>query len=141
MKLKFFSLSLGIFSFAILVFVSDAQAMSRKTVRLDSATKACMMCHKMDTGKHFGPSHTAHLVGMDYVSVAELDPTLVTAGRLDPRIKLVDGRISCITCHREYDAESHRVSDEDRNNADAPMYPFLRVDNRGSGLCLKCHKK
>lgn len=142
MKIKFSAASLGVFLLAIIVFasLSDSFAMSRRP-RLDSATKGCVKCHKMETGKHFGPSHTAHVVGMDYIDAAARSATLVSAGSLDPRLKLIDGRISCITCHTEYQEETHRESTKDRNNAMAVAYPLLRVDNNGSALCLKCHKR
>ncbi len=141
MKVRFFAASLGVFSFLILVFASDGFALSSKPPRLDDATRGCIKCHKMDVGKHFGPAHTVHIVGIDYVEAARRSPSLVSAGSLDPRLKLVDGRVSCITCHTEYVQESHTESYMERDNPEATRYPMLRVDNSGSGLCLKCHRK
>ncbi len=143
MKVKFFAAFLGVLFFAMLVLLStNGYAMSSKPgARLDTETKECIKCHKMDIGKHFGPSHASHIVGTDYVNASKLDPSLVPAGKLDPRIRLVKGRVSCITCHISYIEETHMDSIKDRESAEAKAYPMLRVDNSGSGLCLKCHRK
>ena len=72
---------------------------------------------------------------------AKRNPTLVPPASLDERLVLVNGNVSCITCHTEYDQETHKDFLKDRDKAEAKAYPMLRVDNTGSALCLKCHRK
>jgi predicted CXXCH cytochrome family protein len=48
--------------------------------------------------------------------------------RSDTRELLVDGKVECMSCH-------------DVHNTDAKDMKLLRVDNRGSALCLTCHDK
>ncbi|MBE9532238.1 MAG: hypothetical protein IME98_05480 [Proteobacteria bacterium] len=142
MKSRFFILSFCLITVAFFLSVYDSYAMSsRPGARLDDATRECMKCHNMEAGKHFGPSHTSHVVGADYEEAAKVAPSLVSPASLDPRIRLIKGRISCITCHVSYVEETHADSVKDRDNPEARAYPLLRVDNSGSGLCLKCHRK
>ena len=67
MSIKFATLSLFLSFLLITSFISDGFAMSKRPVKLDAATRECIRCHNMEVGKHFGPSHAAHIVGMDYV--------------------------------------------------------------------------
>lgn len=99
--------------------------------QLDDASQKCLTCHdNMNT----------LIVGLDYVSAARLDRSLVSAASLDARLKLVDGKISCITCHKEYSEETHMELYEE-SIAEPTTYPMLQVSNYGSGLCLMCHRK
>lgn len=98
---------------------------------LDSASKECVSCHgeeRFIEGSKAGPAHTPHIIGLDYRSASGRDPTLTRAAALDTALRLIDGKVSCVTCHTAYSKSAHEG-------------PMLTVDNRGSGLCRKCHKK
>ena len=115
--------------------------MSKRGARFDKATHQCVKCHNPDREMGYGPTHTSHIVGLDYKLAAELDPTLTPLPALDVALKLTGGKISCITCHREYVKETHTVSGRESERAKGVKDPMLRVDNAGSQLCLKCHTK
>ncbi|MEE9542279.1 MAG: hypothetical protein V3V95_00665 [Thermodesulfobacteriota bacterium] len=118
--------------FALFSFASTAIG-KRATYdsRPDPASKECTTCHG---GERFLSASTAdsdhgpHLIGLDYRTISKADQTLINADMLDTKILLIEGRVSCITCHRAYDKSAH-------------LGPMLRMDNSGSGLCRKCHKK
>ena len=100
-------------------------------LRLDPASKECVSCHEAERfikSERAGPVHTPHIIGLDYRSASGRDPTLTRAALLDTALRLIDGKVSCITCHVEYLESAHTG-------------PMLTVDNSGSGLCRKCHKK
>ena len=141
MNIRFFVLSFAFILLIIFAFADDGLAMSKKPGRFDKATRECIKCHNMDAKEGAGPTHTPHLVGLDYLRAAKLDPTLTPANELEPELKFIEGKVSCITCHREYSKETHMELYKERNRKGAATDPMLRVDNRGSLLCLKCHRK
>ena len=51
-------------------------------------------------------------------------PEFTPVGNLDPRLNLVTGRVTCLTCHADTDAPSR-----------------LTISNSKSRLCLSCHQK
>ena len=133
--------TLGLLFLVFFFAATDAYSMSKRGARFDKATRQCIKCHNPEKERGYGPTHTSHIVGMDYVGAAELDPTLTPLIALDAALKLVDGKISCITCHTEYVKETHLLSDKEIDRAKGVKDPMLRVDNAGSLLCLKCHTK
>ncbi|MEK6704033.1 MAG: cytochrome c3 family protein [Planctomycetota bacterium] len=105
--------------------------------RLDSESTACMSCHDgavaSEAGWHAaaraisgGP--TDHPIGVPLRASSrksKSDFKLADPGRLDRRIKLVQGNLSCGTCHSAYSSERAQ----------------LVMNNQGSELCLNCHKQ
>lgn len=141
MNIRFFLLSFILVLLLIFSLADDGLTMSKRPGRFDSATRECIKCHNIDAKKGAGPTHTPHLVGLDYLAATRLDPTLTPIKELEPELIFIDGKVSCITCHREYLEETHMELYKERNRKGAATDPMLRVDNRGSLLCLKCHRK
>ena len=100
---------------------------------IDAYSINCMSCHN---NNGLGPAGTKyegvvlahsettmkHPIGFLYVNTAGRD-RYHDIGRLDARLVLPDGRLSCVTCHLAY-SDSHGE---------------LAVANTGSALCYQCH--
>ena len=71
------------------------------------------------SGRDFG-----HPVGVDYAYAQTTSETLKPALLLDAALRLENGKVGCVSCH---DAFSRLAGQ-------------LVVDNRGSALCLSCHR-
>ncbi len=70
------------------------------------------------------PIGNSHPVDINYKeSYLNKSFKLESPFQLDPKIKLDNGKISCLTCHDENSDKKH----------------YLVVDNRGSKLCFSCH--
>ncbi|MBL4701171.1 MAG: hypothetical protein JKX85_07925, partial [Phycisphaeraceae bacterium] len=103
----------------------------------------CLSCHDgsiasdvsgggMGIGRGFGASGNRggeHPIGMTYPTTGN---KVVSTGSqiafalpmsLDQRIQLVDGKVSCISCHSPYSKENN----------------LLVMSNDRSKLCLSCH--
>lgn len=102
---------------------------------LDSESQACMSCHDgslaSDAGSHrsfksMGEANTEHPVGVAYVGGGKRlsEMRLIPASRLDPRIRLFDGKMGCGSCHSPYSRMPNK----------------LLMSNAGSKLCLSCHE-
>ncbi|GMR04625.1 MAG: hypothetical protein BMS9Abin23_0526 [Thermodesulfobacteriota bacterium] len=118
---------------------------SAADIVLDRASIECISCHEADVTAESvhvvgGPGHD-HPVGVDYVGLAARVPALVKPSELDPALRLVSGRISCVTCHVPYDKKNHLTLAAKRKEMPAIPDPMLNVDNSGSGLCMSCHLK
>ncbi len=135
---------------ALCFFISAGAVFSASSiagsVKLDSRSKECIKCHKADvTDKHVSiigdTGGHEHPVGVDYFSLALRNPTLMKPSELVPALTLVNGRISCITCHVPYDESNHLKLAAKRKRMPAIPDPMLTVDNTMSGLCTSCHLK
>jgi predicted CXXCH cytochrome family protein len=77
----------------------------------------CLACHDGTLAGSIGRGKdhidVAYLAGKDYNAV------------IDRRIILVNGRVTCISCHNPYSTEAYR----------------LAMPNNRSRLCLECHRK
>ncbi len=118
-------------------------------------SKLCLSCHDgtvasdsfgnggvLATGTHFMPSTNQigaassltrdHPIGFDYnAALVSLDPALktpVSASFVDTArtVPLYASKMECASCHATHDNTYGK---------------FLRSDNTGSALCLKCHIK
>ena len=120
--------------------------LAARAVALDAESEECIKCHKTTVGGgttslvcHEGGCD--HPIGVDYVALASKDPTLRDPSKLDPGIRLFDGKIGCGTCHVPYDRTNHLELSKKRSQMPAIPDPMLSVDNTGSGLCMACHLK
>lgn len=111
-----------------------------KGARVDYVSMACLSCHdgslntaddvRIGTWKHgsaisrFDPQGS-HPIGVKYMRAMRKRGGLHPAERLDPAVKLVDGRVSCRSCHDLYSKQPK----------------LLVMSNVGSRLCLACHDK
>lgn len=98
---------------------------------LDRFSTECLSCHdgtfsqspqaEIRQGLWQHGLGTSHPIGIEYPREGDFtDP----AG-LPEEIRLFDGRLGCLTCHEVY----------------GQVKNMLVMDNRGSRLCLACHKK
>ena len=81
-----------------------------------------------------------HPIGASYEALSGRNRGLVTPARLDPAIKLVDGKMGCLTCHVPFVEADHETVAASRGEGVQPD-PMLVIDNTGSGLCVACHRK
>ncbi len=102
---------------------------------LDSESQTCMSCHDgslaSDAGSHrrftsMGEGNTEHPVGVAYVGGGKRlsEMRLIPTSRLDPRIRLFEGKMGCGSCHSPYSRTPSK----------------LLMSNAGSKLCLSCHE-
>jgi len=129
----------------ISLFISPASAMG-KSPSLDKESQECISCHASSTspGDPTQICHEAgcdHKIGADYAEAASLDKSLAPIASLPPELKLVDGRMSCVTCHVPYSKDDHEALSARRAMMPEIPDPMLSVDNTGSALCLYCHLK
>ena len=130
---------------AMLLLVSSAASNSGTvlTARSASAGGACLACHDGTRARHVIARQRGelqntdgmtvnHPVGMDYEQHVLERPTRLRPARTLPEaVRLVDGRVACVSCHRE-----------------KPVHPGprgclvtkeLTVGPRETDLCLACH--
>jgi len=131
---------LSIFSIGFYLFFSPLCA---NGAALDAATRQCIRCHagEIKAGIAFHSGGSDHPVGMDYASLAQKNPSLVQASKLNPRLRLENGKIGCLTCHVPYEKTNHRELSKKRGQMPAIPDPMLTIDNSISGLCMACHQK
>jgi predicted CXXCH cytochrome family protein len=98
---------------------------------LDGESVNCLACHDGTAAENAEPRTAADQrevpghAGMLYRQITP-DPSrggLVEASHLDERVRLLDQRIQCSTCHSVYSRVNH----------------LLVKDNTQSALCLSCH--
>lgn len=114
-------------------------------VTLDSESTRCLKCHEggLKGNRVCHKGGCDHPIGMDYEAAARLNRTLPPVSTLNPALRLVEGRIGCLTCHIPYDKTNHielynkRVETYRSTGVDV----MLSLDNNGSRLCLSCHRK
>jgi len=103
---------------------------------LDGESRTCLACHDGGIGgdaAYHGPELRRmaargvgeHPVGIVYDERRPSNPDtrLKPASSLSHAVRLVDGTVSCVTCHSVYSREQS----------------LLTKNNRGSELCLTCH--
>jgi predicted CXXCH cytochrome family protein len=110
------------------------------TVRpIDPVSLECLSCHDGSVGKlstvsigirtntasFNGYNKGLHPIWIDYEKVRIRQGELRSTWAMDKRIKLVQGKVSCVSCHNSYSESKCQ----------------LVMDNRGSRLCLGCHIK
>ncbi len=116
---------------------------------LDSESMDCLGCHDAifasDAPVEFCPlPECPHPVGVDYISAAFRNPSLVPPNLLNPAIRLPGGILGCGACHIPFDdrhldaAAARKLA---KNSIPPAPDPMLVTDNRRSELCLSCHLK
>jgi len=108
--------------------------------RVDNISLLCLSCHDGSVGKSvqvrtgsfrhgFRPEDSAqelsHPVGVNYRRAMMKRGGLHPPEKIDKRIMLVNGRVSCVSCH-DMSSREHNL---------------LTVPIQGSKLCLECHDK
>lgn len=121
---------------ALLLIVSPAFSSRILAAGLDAGSAECVSCHQdsITVNEPLQVCHQGdcdHPVGVGYTSFSSRNRGLTPPEALDPAIKLIDGKMGCLTCHIPYVAADH----ENTSNS------MLSVDNTGSALCVACHRK
>jgi len=107
---------------------------------IDKVSRTCMSCHdgsigttaEVKTGRwrhgvRLSSGYDArgsHPIGVSYRGAVKWGG-MRPLERVNPKIKLIKGRIGCTSCHDIYSKQNKK----------------LVVSNAGSGLCLECHDK
>ena len=117
---------------------------------LDPESMACIDCHRTEASGGavlpetvLHPGGFNHVVGVDYSMAATGRGDLAPVSEMDPSLDLPEGRITCTTCHVPYsnpDVHSELTAKRAEIALNDPD-PMLAADNRGSRLCLACHRK
>jgi len=137
--------TLSLPALVLFVLAMPAAAMG-KNARLDKASVECIGCHDSavspdDPAQICHEAGCEHKIGADYAEAAGRDRSLAPIDTLPAELKLVDGKMSCVTCHVPYSKENHETLSAQRAMMPEIPDPMLSVDNTGSGLCLLCHLK
>jgi hypothetical protein len=129
---------------------------SQSSVQLpaNSQSASCMQCHDGSRAKSVSIKHadtamaftshgsSNHPVGMYYASYVQRSPaSYVAAARLDSRIKLENGQVTCISCHQ---TKSHNIEVTmlEENKPVIEKCSSTKVLTTGSNqthLCMSCH--
>lgn len=132
--------------FGAFLYANEANAFVRTL--LDKETAGCISCHSeaVSEGPPLQVCHKGgcgHPIGVDYTEAYSKDPTLAKPETLDKALRLIDNKISCVTCHAPFtDKESHlKLFEERKSMLPSTPDPMLSVDNRASRLCTACHRK
>ncbi|MGD8589331.1 MAG: hypothetical protein PVG22_10930 [Chromatiales bacterium] len=125
------------------------------------SSQQCMACHDGSGGQAIALKHAEsamryngihnvdHPVGMDYASYASRSPVeYVAPERLDRRIVLENGQVTCLSCHETKSPEqleqenpieaNHRVAGLDVEQR-CSATDRLTTGTHRTTLCLSCH--
>ncbi len=107
---------------------------------VDFVSAVCISCHDgmVSANVHFkvwdrndrgATMNGSHPIGQNYEEIQLHNYRMFApVDKVQATLKLVNGRVSCVTCHDVFNP----------NNTDNLK---LAVDNRGSKLCFTCHLK
>ena len=143
-------------------FVLGAQAQARpleaRDLRLDAIAQGCLQCHDGARASHVsvraagtpmpvrGSRTLNHPVGMVYDQSVSKDPQgYQSRAALPPNIRLVDGQVSCISCHQTRTdltvAAAGDMQLELTNASTCTATGELTMGRRDRDLCMACHNK
>ena len=144
-------------SFRDFIVGSEAQARPAPENLLDKVAGECLACHNGSNARHVNaraagtvaPSHGFrtgdHPVGMVYEESARKDPQgYRPATALHPNIRLVDGRVTCLSCHK---VKNETLASRETRSSAQPAKPSctatkeITMGPRDKELCLACHTK
>ncbi len=107
-------------------FASTAASSENAFTQRPVTSQTCMDCHQGTGGPDIGHGHSynvpytnkfAGLTGIRHMG-------LKAKSQLDPRIRLFDGKVQCLSCHSPFSDHSK----------------MLVMDNRSQQLCRACHE-
>lgn len=147
-------------SFRNFIVGSEAQARSSQTGPIDKLSNNCIGCHNGSIATHvnvraagtvaptYGFQTRDHPMGMYYEESRRKDPNGYRATTtLHPNIRLVDGRVSCVTCHlvRNETVASLTSPEVQIDESGFDQYctstKEMTMGPRDRELCLACHIK
>ncbi|MDH5631354.1 MAG: hypothetical protein OEZ10_00020 [Gammaproteobacteria bacterium] len=137
---------------------------TEQLVRTDSSTAQCMQCHNGSHGMQIDikgaeapmqfnriGKQVNHPVGMDYETYASRKPgSYVHPAMLNPRVRLVEGQVSCVSCHQERKTQLAMAGGQIQSDAmnqfmDQPepdqcrSSRWLTTGPNKNDLCAACH--
>jgi hypothetical protein len=139
------------------ISVSRANARIAVASRIDHESISCLSCHDGATASDVSASSSStrarsmrahpagHPVGISYSSSAlNKLGEYVPKGVLNPAIPLVDGKVSCVSCHKLTKPKAitgarGTVTEDRLRGCTAGV--ALVMKNERSALCLSCHIK
>lgn len=141
-------------SFRNFVLGAEAQAKARPGASgTDEIASQCLACHEGRKGMNrgagrgpgIGPAASSHPIGMHYEQLARRKPQEYRpAASLHPNIKLIDGKMSCVSCH-SLKSDSHDAAAATpvalNQNDSCLATKALSMGPRDKELCLGCHIK
>ena len=143
------------------ILAEEVQAMEEEA-SIDDLSEQCMRCHNGSHGKKIanksagtpmqfaGNKSANHPVGMNYRNHAANDPrSYKPLEALDKAIRLVNGKVACISCHmpkKDMQVASTgfiKVGGLSSDGTDpfCTVTKQLSVGPRVTDLCLSCHIK
>jgi mono/diheme cytochrome c family protein len=140
-------------------FIVGAEApAARRAPGLDHGARSCLACHDGARATHIavraagspleirGSKTLNHPVGMPYDRSVMKDPQgYKPRAALPPAIRLVDGQVSCVSCHQtRTDLTLAATADarvELANPSVCTATKELTMGRRDRDLCLACHNK
>jgi len=120
----------------------------------NSTSAACMQCHDGSSAKSVGLKHadsamrftshgsSNHPVGMLYENYARKSPaSYVAAARLDSRIKLENGQVTCVSCHetKSHNADVVALNEQKNEVESCASTKTLTTGSSQTRLCMSCH--
>lgn len=141
---------------ALLGTVARVGTTTTHTLKLDRLSLHCMQCHNgstagkrvsvkaADTPMRFeGFRSLDHPVGMFYDEHASRKPhRFRPTFSLDRSVRLVDGKVSCVSCHRlKQDVPAELASEawNKKGERACTASKKLAIDSATHSLCLACH--
>ncbi len=134
-----------LFIFIVFFACSSSLFAAPRASSLDALSTQCLKCHEgfASGGRLCHNGDCSHPIGVDYIRLARGNASLVPPSKLDPAMKLIDGKMGCPTCHVPYNKKNHLELYKKRKKVyvKTGVDVMLAVDNNWSGLCVACHLK
>ncbi|MBA4312378.1 MAG: hypothetical protein C0417_07085 [Chlorobiaceae bacterium] len=158
LKLKYGFILITINLIALSAFSQTPSSIRIPASQLDYESQYCMRCHDGSAGKtiELRPVNAPlefdrglwmrtknHSIGMSYSESENNNPReYVPAGALDPNIKLVDGKIGCLSCHVAKPQLLASLSLETNSESNECSVDIEGTKKAFQGnLCIYCHRK
>ena len=150
------SISASAGSFQDINLEEDLSGVAQPSAQIpfNSKSETCMQCHDgsiainvsikhADTAMRFtNHGSSNHPVGMNYANYVRKDPTsYIASARLDTRVELENGQVTCVSCHK---TNLHNSKVAEINEPQLPLEKCTSTKALTTGpgrtrLCLSCH--